>query len=58
MCCPAAFDAESKRREVVQRFNAVPWEHLADDAVNGMPTRPLSRLRDQSALEAFLGALE
>jgi len=55
VCCPAAFDAESKRREVVQRFNAVPWEHLADDAVNGMPTRPLSRPRDQSASKASWG---
>ncbi|HEY3398957.1 MAG TPA: hypothetical protein VGM19_15015 [Armatimonadota bacterium] len=48
------FDAEGKRRELLQRLNLLPGVELGGDVIAGLPTIPLAALLEQSSLAHFL----
>lgn len=52
------FDDEEKRLELLWRLNEIPGVDISEARINGIPTFPLSALRDEAALNQFLGVLD
>jgi hypothetical protein len=48
------FDSELKRRELLDRLNAIPGVSIPADVITRRPSIPLSVLADPAALEPFL----
>jgi hypothetical protein len=51
------FDSEEKRRELLDRLNAIPGVSLPPDAIGRRPGIPLAVLTDEAALEQLLAVL-
>jgi hypothetical protein len=52
------FDSEEKRRELLNRLNAIAGVSLPDDAIARRPGIPLSALKDEPALKQFFEILD
>jgi len=52
------FDADAKRRELLQRLNAVSGVALSDDMINRFPSIPLSVMSEPTQLARFLDAAD
>jgi hypothetical protein len=52
------FDDERKRRELLNRLNAIPGVQLPADAINRRPSIPLAGLADPTSLREFLEVFE
>ena len=54
----APFDSESKRRELLERLNAIPGVKLPQDSLDMRPAFDLSALANPEALRAFKQVIE
>jgi hypothetical protein len=54
----APFDARERRVELQQKLNAIPGVQIPDGSLDKRPSIPLATLSKDSALEAFLSALD
>ena len=52
------FDSESKRLELLQRFNKINGISLSEDAINRYPSVFLSTLKDEPSLSKFIETLD
>jgi hypothetical protein len=52
------FDAESKRKELLDRLNQIPGLNIPTDAITRRPNIFLSALKDENALKQFLETLD
>jgi hypothetical protein len=48
------FDTAERRRELMDRLNAIPGVSLTDDVLSRRPSIPLATFQDQTALDEFL----
>jgi hypothetical protein len=51
-------DAESKRKELLDRLNQIPGVNIPADAITRRPSIFLSALKDENALRQFLETLD
>ena len=52
------FDDELERSQILRRLNEISGVTISDEATTKYPSFPLSALRDEAALEQFLGVLD
>jgi len=52
------FNDDSKRLQLLRRFNEIAGVNLPDDAIDRYPSIPLSALKDKLALKKFLDILD
>jgi hypothetical protein len=52
----APFDSETKRRDLLNRLNAIPGVSIPENGITRRPSIPLIVLANPSALEQFLAA--
>jgi hypothetical protein len=52
------FDQDSKRQELLNRFNEIPGVSIPTDAITRRPSIPLSTLKDEPVFKQFLGILD
>ena len=52
------FQPEEKRRELLQKFNAIKGVYFPDDAITRRPSVLLAALEDEAMLQGFLGVFD
>ncbi len=52
------FDEEAKRRELLERLNAIPGLRLPNDSFGRFPSFPLLTLKDESSFQQFVAAIQ
>ncbi|HEX6039344.1 hypothetical protein [Longimicrobium sp.] len=52
------FEPDERRREFLERINAIPGVDVPADAIQRRPSFPLAHLRSDEAMQAFFGVME